>query len=186
MPHFPKSHSLPTDQQDKVVEVTTWQTSEFGAAIFSQDRMYRYTLTRTWDSERPYGVFIGVNPSTADEERLDPTLRRVIRFLDREGCGGMIVLNLFAFRATDPLAMKLVKDPVGEDNDHWINQVVNHVTSEGPILVGWGAHGGHMNRSSVVGPTLPRSRTFCLGLCKDGEPKHPLYIASAAPFVPWP
>lgn len=176
---------LPTDQRDRVLEVN-WQTSEFGAAIFSQDRVYRYTLTRTWDRQRPFGVFIGLNPSTADEERLDPTLRRVMRFLDREGCGGMIVLNLFAYRATDPMAMKLVKEPVGEDNDHWIDQVVNHVTDDGPILVGWGTHGRHMNRSTVVGPKLPLSRTFHLGLCKDGEPTHPLYIASATPFVSWP
>lgn len=162
-----------------------WTNFEGGAAILSHDRMYRYTLTRTWDSEKPFGVFIGLNPSTADESRLDPTLRRVIRFMEREGCGGMIVLNLFAFRATDPRAMLMAKDPVGEDNDHWFTQVIDYSAS-GPILCGWGANGRHLERSTAIQRFLPKDRTRCLGLCLNGEPKHPLYIASATPFVPWP
>lgn len=158
---------------------------EAGEATFSQDRMYRYALVRSWDPERPLGVFIGLNPSTADEERLDPTLRRVCRFLDREGCGSMVVLNLFAYRATQPAAMKTAKDPVGPDNDRWIN-IWTEANPEGPILVGWGANGQHRNRAGVVEPVLPKARTFCLGHCFSGDPKHPLYISSAAPFVPWP
>lgn len=166
--------------------VNTYKQFESGAAIFSRDRVYRYTLTRMWDAEKPWGIFIGLNPSTADEDRLDNTLRRVIRYLDREGCGAMIVVNLFAFRATDPRAMLMAKDPVGEDNDHWINQVINYVTSEGPILCGWGTNGNYLGRSREVLGTLPMDRACYLTMTKDGEPGHPLYLPSAAPFVPWP
>lgn len=160
--------------------------NEGGAAILSEDRFYRYTLTRVWDVQKPFGVFIGLNPSTADENRLDPTLRRVWRYLEREGCGAMVVLNLFAFRATDPRAMLMAKDPVGKDNDHWIDQTINYVTSEGPILCGWGTHGSYLGRSAQVKAKLPKDRTFCLAVTKSGEPGHPLYLPSAAPFVPWP
>lgn len=160
-------------------------SKEAGAAIFSEDRFYRYTLTRAWDTEKPFGVYIGLNPSTADENKLDPTLRRVWRYMEREGCGGMVIVNLFAFRATDPRAMIAAGDPIGEDNDHWIDQVINYVTT-GPILCGWGTHGRYLGRSAQVKQTLPEGRTFRLALTKDGEPGHPLYLPSAAPFVPWP
>jgi hypothetical protein len=79
---------------------------EAGAA-FSEDRRHRYELWRIWDRKVRKMVVIGLNPSTADETKNDPTIRRCINFAQRERCGGLVMLNLFGFRATDPKVMKL-------------------------------------------------------------------------------
>jgi hypothetical protein len=78
---------------------------------------YRYTLTRVWDPVLPMTTFVLHNPSTADATQLDPTLRRCVGFAKREGYGGMVILNLYAFRAKDLKVMKAATDPVGPDND---------------------------------------------------------------------
>lgn len=76
--------------------------------------LYRYTLTRTWDATKPRACWIGLNPSTADASEDDPTIRRMCGFADAWKCGGIIVVNLFALRATDPKELRRVKDPVGD------------------------------------------------------------------------
>jgi len=85
-------------------------------ATFSTDRVYRYALWRVWDAALPSFVVIGLNPSTADETENDPTIRRCIGFAKREGCGGLVMLNLFAVRATDPRVMMAHPEPIGPDN----------------------------------------------------------------------
>ena len=72
------------------------------SAVFSPDRKYRYTLTREWNNVKPFILFIGLNPSTADETKDDPTIRREIGFSHLWGFGGMIKCNIFGFRTTDP------------------------------------------------------------------------------------
>ena len=89
-------------------------------AIFSDGRVYRYTLVREWDAAKPLFVFIGLNPSTADETQDDPTIRRVIRFAKRAGCGRLLMLNIFGFRSTDPQGMLDAFDPVGPLNNKFI------------------------------------------------------------------
>lgn len=151
-------------------------------AQFSPDRVYRYALWRTWDASNGSRVmFIGLNPSTADETQDDPTIRRCVGFAKRLGAGQMIMANLFAFRATDPFTMlKLVHtDPVGPDNDAWLARLAEHA---GIIVAAWGAHGGHRHRDEqVIG--MFSDRLFALGVTKDGHPRHPLYLRADAELV---
>lgn len=150
-------------------------------AAFSECRKYRYSLWRRW-GESTMAAFIGLNPSTADETQDDPTIRRCIAFAKRWNCGGLVMLNLFAFRATDPNEMKRETDPVGPLNDKAI-RVVTHLCS--PVVCCWGAHGGHHNRSSVVLGIVGRLNTKHLGLTKAGQPKHPLYLAADTELQGW-
>jgi hypothetical protein len=116
-----------------------------------------------------------LNPSTADAEKDDPTIRRCIAFAARERFGGVEILNLFAFRATAPADLKASDDPVGPDNDRHLRELFRrHET----VLAAWGAHGGHhgraeaiMRMASRVGATLT-----CLGRTAQGQPRHPLYV----------
>lgn len=77
-------------------------------AELSKCRTYRYALWRTWDESKPFAMFVGLNPSTADELEDDPTIRRCINFSKLWGYGGLCMVNLFAYRATDPTALFLV------------------------------------------------------------------------------
>jgi hypothetical protein len=149
---------------------------ERGEAIFSDDRAYRYALSRVW-GQGPMMLFLGLNPSTADETKLDPTLRRIAGFARREGCGGFWVANLFAFRATFPRVMLLHPEPVGADNDMWISKMATWCDL---IVAGWGTHGAHRGRDIEVRKLLQGHRVMCLGLTKDSQPRHPLYLPKVA------
>lgn len=161
---------------------------EVGPAVFSRDRIYRYTLTRTWDEYAPGLMVVGLNPSTADENQLDPTLRRVRAFAKRQGYGGFVMTNLFAFRATNPLNMRRAEEPVGPDNDHWLEKTAIQCVS---VLCAWGTNGGHRDRDRAVMAILDGiNRRFggdmsimCLGTTKDGYPRHPLYVAGDEPMI---
>lgn len=148
-------------------------------AEFSECGLYRYLLYRRW-ADGPRCVFVMLNPSTADETSDDPTIRRCIGFAKREGCGALKVVNLFAYRATSPKAMKAAADPVGPDNDVHIMDAFD--TADGPIICAWGAHGSYLGRDrAVVG--LIDAPLFCFGLTKGGSPKHPLYLPGDAKLV---
>lgn len=159
------------------------------SADFSDDRRYRYKLTREWDGNGGNLVVIGLNPSTADETVDDPTIRRCISFAKREGCGGLVMLNLFAWRATDPAFMKLVACPVAEferehENDKAICLSLPNATA---IVAAWGTHGAFLNRGAEVRRMIEgRNRPlYHLGLTKGGHPKHPLYLRGDTPLVRW-
>lgn len=137
---------------------------------------YRYSLTRVWDSTLPTITFVLLNPSTADEAQLDPTLRRCVGFAKREGFGGMVILNLYAFRTRTPKIMLAATDPVGPDND----RVLAGVT--GTVVAGWGTNADEARVTSVVA-MLPQ--LHALGITKDGYPRHPLYVSAAAPLIEW-
>lgn len=100
-------------------------------ATLSEDRKYRYTLTRIWDETKPKVMFIGLNPSTADETKDDPTIIRCINFAKSWGYGGLEMTNLFAFRATNPKVMKNEKEPIGKDNDTWLKKLATDNWSMG-------------------------------------------------------
>lgn len=153
-------------------------------ATFSGCGLYRYYLWREWEPALPRCVFIGLNPSTADETKDDPTIRRCIGFARREGCGRLDMLNMFAWRATDPRAMKSVDEPIGPWNDETIVRVASRARH---VVAAWGAHGAHLGRGKAVGELLERSgvRVSCLGTTKSGHPKHPLYLRADTPLVPW-
>lgn len=162
---------------------------EASGAVISECQHYRYALRRDWDSSRWPLTVIMLNPSTADASLDDPTIRRCIGFARAYLYGGLRVLNLFAFRATDPAVMKATADPVGPDNDRHIRAALADAKHTGAdVVAAWGVHGVHMGRDAEVkamakaaGVTLT-----CLGTTKEGHPRHPLYVPGAQEFVRLP
>lgn len=134
---------------------------------------YRYTLTRSWDPALPTATFIMLNPSTADAEKDDPTIRRCISFAKREHCGSLHVVNLFALRSTDPWELKKHLRPVGPENAKYLKRAI--LLADGPVIAAWGTKGGHQATWLLE---LYAKHLYHLGLTKDGHPKHPLYLAS--------
>ena len=120
-------------------------------------------------------MFIGLNPSTANETEDDPTIRRCIGFSKSWGFGGVCVVNLFGFRATMPTDMMSSKDPVGAENDAWIRQLADDA---GLIVAAWGNDGSFMGRSKAVMEMIPN--LSCLKINRTGEPAHPLYQPGTA------
>ena len=158
-------------------------TSEAGAA-FSRCRRWRYLLWRRWDASRPAANFLMLNPSTADEVRLDPSCTRARRYAQAWGFGALIVTNLFGWRATDPEEMKATRDPVGRGND----EAILRAASEARLVVcAWGNHGSHLDRSSSVLALLARESIALTFLKRNasGEPAHPLYLPGALTPTPW-
>jgi len=141
-------------------------------AYLSKCREYRYALWRTWDNSKPYAMFIGLNPSTANETEDDPTINRCINYAKEWGYGGLCMANLFAFRATKPVDMKLSTDPIGPENDHWIQKLSKNA---GVIIGAWGNDGSYMDRSKGIIQMIPDIK--CLKINKSGEPAHPLYLS---------
>lgn len=149
---------------------------ERGAA-FSPCWRYRYALWRIWDEGRPVVLFVCLNPSTADEARDDPTVRRCIGYARAWGFGGLRLVNLFALRATDPAALRRADDPAGPENDRWIARM-----AEGARLVvlAWGNEG--RGRGPAVRALLPDPHG--LRLTRSGQPAHPLYLPASLVPVP--
>ena len=144
---------------------------ESQTALFSADRKYRYILWRWW-SRKPFAMFIGLNPSTADERNDDPTIRRCIRFASDWGYGGLCMTNLFALRATDPKEMMKHPMPIGSENDGWLLELSQEA---GIVIAAWGTKGGFQQRDKAVYAMIDNLK--CLGLTKAGHPKHPLYLS---------
>lgn len=142
-------------------------------ARFSDCRKYRYVLWRTWRENRKRVMFIGLNPSIADETADDPTIRRCIGFAEAWGFGGIYMLNLFAFRATNPKEMKKTSDPIGPLNNDFLKI---HIKPSGLNIACWGTHGNFMNRSKTVIELLGDENLSCFGMTQSGQPKHPLYL----------
>lgn len=142
-------------------------------AILSEDRKYRYVLSRIWDERKPKVMIIGLNPSTADETEDDPTLGRCVDFADSWGYGGVYMLNLFAFRATKPKDMFNASEPIGEENDTYLKNYANKVDK---IVCAWGNDGKYQGRSSEIRNNF--NNLFYLKMNQTGEPAHPLYLKS--------
>lgn len=156
-------------------------------AVFSDDRRHRYTLWRRWNHFGPGEriiAYVGLNPSTADEAKNDPTVKRCVNRAQAAGFDGMVMLNLFGYRATDPREMKDFPEPVGLHNDDAISAVAEIAEK---IVCCWGTHGRFKARDeSVLGLLRPFSKKLCcLGLTVRGQPKHPLYLKSDTPFTPF-
>lgn len=149
------------------------------SASFCPYRIYRYSLSRRW-GPGAYAMFIGLNPSTADETQDDPTIRRCIGFARAWGYDALCMTNLFAYRATDPREMKRQADPVGRDNDAALQELAS---GAGVVVAAWGAHGAHLGRDAAVRKMLPR--LHYLRLTKDGHPGHPLYLPATLEPMEW-
>ena len=147
-------------------------------AVFSDCRKYRYALWRMWNEHKPIAMIIGLNPSTADQTRNDPTITRCINFASSWGYGGVCVTNLFGFRATAPTELKAHHAPIGKENDAWVHEMAKGAAI---IVAAWGNHGKFLNRSLELLPFL--EQLHCIKMNKSGEPAHPLYLkAELKPF----
>jgi hypothetical protein len=164
--------------------------------IFSDDRVYRYTLWREWVTsgdllshetalqKSSYVMFIGLNPSTADETKDDPTIRRCIGFAKAWGYGALCMTNIFAFRATDPKVMKQASDPVGMDNQKHVQECAR---GAGVVIAAWGTHGIFRGQDMHVKQWMRNVGVDLhhLGLTADEHPKHPLYLPKNLKPIPF-
>lgn len=157
-------------------------------AIFSQDRRYRYKLTRSlshpmYEGERP-ALFIMLNPSTADENLNDPTIRRCLGFAMEWKCTDLWVVNLFAYRATNPRELNVVEDPVGPENHLHIMHAMHDCARRSTIVAAWGAH----PMAREAGKKLMEQFggvIGCLGRTASGAPRHPLYVRANTQLEPY-
>lgn len=148
-------------------------TSQSGA-VFDVTGRYRYSLWRAWYVDHPHVVFIMLNPSTADEQKNDPTIRRCIGFARIWGFGSLEVVNLFAYRATSPDELLKVVDPIGTENNRFIVQAVERAKC---VVVAWGIKGALFGRDRDVTQLLTNwQKVYCLGRTKEGYPRHPLHV----------
>ena len=144
-----------------------------GGATFCASGRHRYRLWRRW-SDGPVVGFCLLNPSTADADRNDPTIRRCIGFARAWGYGGVEVVNLFAFRATDPRELRRATDAVGRANDRHLAAAARRVDA---MVVAWGVHGAWQSRDRDALALLSRwTRPLALGWTRSGAPRHPLYL----------
>lgn len=141
------------------------------SALLSPCGTYRYWLSRVWDESLPACAFIMLNPSTADAEKDDPTIRRCIGFAESWGYGALNVYNLFALRSTKPQVLYAHSDPVGPDNDAHLSQIPESAC----VVAAWGNHGDFRSRSFSV-RRMFKGRLKNLGLSLQGQPLHPLYL----------
>lgn len=150
-------------------------------ATFDARRVYRYTLTRRWGDWGPRVAWVMLNPSTADERVLDPTLRRCMGYSQVCGAASMVIVNAYALRSTNPRKLWEHPDPVGPEND---KHIVGEIMYSSLVVVGWGAN-IKPERERAMAAMLRLFRPVCLGVTKGGHPRHPLYLRKTAQFVPW-
>ena len=163
--------------------------SSASEASLSSDGCYRWWLRRRLGTGEGCLLFVGLNPSRADGQRDDPTLRRLIGFTRQWGYRELLVLNLFARISPSPAALLRVKDPIGGKNDATLNRWLNHWSHTPAIDLwcGWGVNGARWDRDQAVlgqiQPLLPERRRsapdsphpLMLGRTASGQPRHPLY-----------
>lgn len=158
-----------------------------GRAVFSRDGDYRYVLRREWDTTGPICTFVGLNPSTAEAHVDDPTVRKCWRWASAWGYGSMVMLNAFAYRATNPATLLTVADLSG-DNEAYLTAIA----SESDLLVAaWGnsklvhAYGINECLGALLSKHAKGGVVHALALTRDGSPRHPLYLPNATTPVAW-
>jgi hypothetical protein len=151
--------------------------------LYSPDMVFRYAFGRWWGNSdlTTTAIWVLLNPATGDtEQRHRPTLERCISRSRAAGHTGLVIVNLFAFRDTNPRNLRTAPDSVGPAND----EVLRVITKAGAqTIAAWGGHGRLGGRSGQVGPLL--DSPMCLGITQRGEPRHPLYIPAGTRLVPW-
>lgn len=140
-------------------------------AKISKCTRYRYALWREWDAGKPQVLFVMLNPSTADHRLDDATIKQCIRFAKKWRCGRLAVVNLFAYRTSQPERLKRAEAPIGRDNARWIRKL--SVQSD-LIVAAWGNNGVFRKRDKRVTAMLVSPK--CLGLTNQDAPIHPLYL----------
>ena len=166
--------------------VAKYSENELGRsyAVFSEDMQYRYYLARDWGANTQHTLWwIMLNPSTADEVKNDPTVRRCQNFAKAWGYDGFAVVNLYALRSANPAALLTHPDPRSyEANADYLDAAIkaDHVAA-------WGVNGGLMARDFAQYLTAKEEAriTWCLGVTKEGHPRHPLYVPNSTVLQPW-
>lgn len=159
-------------------------------AVLSEDRLYRYVLRRTWDPNLPSLAWCMLNPSTADENTDDHTIRKCKGFARRVGHGGITIVNLFAYRTVSPMVLKQKGrelDIVGSQNDLWIKRVFSQGTKT--VVCGWGndvplTHHQRVGRIAAIAADVG-AILYCFGQSRSGNPRHPLRTPYAMPMTEW-
>lgn len=158
------------------------------SAVLSPNGVYRYRLDRVVGTGRATMAVIMVNPSTADHESDDPTIRRLVGFAERMRFGRLVVGNLFAFRATDVGRLRDADDPVGPENDRHLEAILNYASV---AVAGWGRRDKLpvplRQRWIAIADMALRLRVpiQCWGTADDGHPRHPLFVPYDEPLRAW-
>jgi len=162
-----------------------------GQAVFSGDRRYRYSLTRSWFGTGGHLVVIGLNPSTATASVNDATIRRCAGFARREGCTRLTMVNLFALVARNPRHLLLdgIAQVTGPGNDEQIMLACFGQGEPRKVVAAWGCRAAHPQLAPRRDRVLAMLAGYgiqlhAFGITRDGEPKHPLYLPSGTPLVP--
>lgn len=151
------------------------------SAIISACGKYRYRLTR---GEGRLLGFAMLNPSTADAEKNDPSIRRCLGFATREGFDGIVVGNVYAYRATKPSELKAAGWDTGPENDEYLTRMRMECDA---IVCAWGTNPRlHDESHTILMLTGWRAKLWCLGKTKDGFPRHPLYVRGDQPLERFP
>lgn len=150
-------------------------------ATLSDCGAYRYELSRIWNHDKPLAVFIMLNPSTANITIDDPTITKICKISDFNGFGGIWVVNLFAYRATDPKELLNILDPIGPEN-------LKHISATRSLpgasyVFAWGASKTAKQQSDKIAAMFPKAKALFIN--KDGSPKHPLYCKDTTKFIPF-
>lgn len=153
-----------------------------GGACFDANGIYRYSLWRQWDASAAKLVFIMLNPSTADAQCNDPTIRRCIGFAQAWGYGRLEVVNLFGLRTPDPQRLRQAVDPIGAQCDEHIQTAAQQADQ---IILAWGNWGNFAGRDQAVVRLLATYNLYCLGLNQSGQPRHPLYLKRDVQPIPY-
>jgi hypothetical protein len=166
--------------------------------VESKDKRYRYNLTISWNSKLPRLLFIMLNPSTADKSRDDQTSKKCMKFADRNGFGSITIVNLFAYRATDPYELLHIDASVSANTGIVIgegescakaNRHIYRAAKEADkIIVAWGSWGMHVRRDVEVLRLLDRrikKPLWCFAVNRNGTPKHPLYVPDHTKLIPY-
>jgi len=156
-------------------------------ALISNCKKYRYWLNRPFEDSflgTKTVLFVMLNPSTADAFIDDPTIRRCINFAKSWGYKGLIVVNLYAYRATKPCDLWKCKDPVGPENNQWLSKLTKEKNFT--VVCAWGANAKSEQVEKFKNITKNNNtKLWCLGTTKNGSPRHPLYIKADQPLIEW-
>jgi hypothetical protein len=158
---------------------TLWGKDYLNGAEFSMARSHRYVLWRVWDEDKPRLMFIGLNPSTANENDPDPTITRITSFCQQWGYGGFFMLNLFTIISPEPKALRNCPDRCRKAN-HYL-QMYRYMCDT--IVFGWGDFKESKERAQEIIKMFPNA--YCLRKNKDGSPRHPLYVADGTKLIPY-
>src|SRR5205814_5553325 len=153
-------------------------------ACISSEKVYRWWLFRCWEPTLPLIIWVMMNPSTADHQKNDPTILKVIRYSTRWGYGAVLVLNIYAFRSSRPENLpQVMSAAVGWANDWWIKTIFTYAKRKKvPVVCAWGVKHGDRGRQVRQIAAGLRLRLQCLEIALNGEPKHPRFLSEGLEF----